>query len=257
MVENFEIKNKKNRTLRGIINRPEIESKVPCIIFCHGFMGNKVGHNFMFVKIARILEKLGVASIRFDFAGSGESDGDFKYVTISEEAEDCSVILKFSNSLDYIDKTNINILGFSMGGAIAVITASNYSGMIKNSILISPAFNMYDIFVNEIKGDRLYEFLNKGYINFENNELDKKAIEDASDYNFFNYLKNINGNVLILHGTDDESVPPLYSKKIEKLLGNKALLQFITGADHCYSSPFYYQQLVQKIVWFTKKYISS
>jgi len=255
MVDNFEIKGEQNGSIRGIINRPSISGKIPCIIFCHGFMGNKLGHNFMFVKIARTLEKLNIASIRFDFRGSGESDGDFKDITISSEVEDCKRVLQFANSLDYIDKNNINILGFSMGAAIAVVIASSYSNIIKNSILMSAGFNMYDIFISEATGDRLYEFLEKGYINFENNILSEKAIEDAFNYRVFDYLKDMKGNTLIIHGTEDKSVYPLYARKIQQLLGSKAKLKFIKGADHCYSSPEYYAELVKEIVLFVKEYI--
>lgn len=255
MVENFEIKDEQNRSIRGIINRPGILDKIPCIIFCHGFMGNKLGHNFMFVKMARTLEKLNIASIRFDFMGSGESDGDFKDVTISSEVEDCKRVLQFVSSLDYIDKDNINILGFSMGAAIAVVIASTYPNIIKNSILMSAGFNMYDIFISEAIGDRLYEFLEKGYINFENNILSEKAIEDAFNYRVFDYLKDMQGNTLIVHGTEDKSVHPLYAKKIQQLLGSKAKLKFIKGSDHCYSSPEYYEELVKQIIKFVEGYI--
>ncbi|WP_333861938.1 alpha/beta hydrolase family protein [Clostridium sp.] len=255
MVENFEIKDDQNKSIRGIINRPDISGKVPCIIFCHGFMGNKLGHNFMFVKMARTLEKLNVASVRFDFMGSGESDGDFKDVTISSEVEDCKKVLKSVNSLDYIDKENINILGFSMGAAIAVVIASTYSNIIKNSILISAGFNMYDIFISEVTGDKLYEFLEKGHINFENNILSEKAMDDAFNYRIFDYLKGMKGNTLIVHGTEDKSVYPLYARKIYQLLSGKAKLKFIKGSDHCYSSPEYYAELVEEIVQFVKKHI--
>ncbi|KAA8668361.1 alpha/beta fold hydrolase [Clostridium sp. HV4-5-A1G] len=255
MVENFEVKNKAGKVLRGIINRPEIEYKMPCIIFCHGFMGNKLGHDFMFVKIARILESMGVVSVRFDFAGSGESDGDFLDLTISGEIEDCSSVIDYVNSVYYVDKNKINILGFSMGGAVAAVIACNYSNLIKNTVLISPAFNMYDVFINEVRGSKLEKFLHTGYIEFENNRLYKSAVEDAFNYNFFDYLKGIMGKVLIVQGTEDQSVPPLYSKRIKEMLEDKAFLKFVSGADHCYSSVAYFKQLADNIVDFTKKYI--
>ena len=164
MVENFEVKNKDGNILRGIINKPTTGDKFPCVVFCHGFMGNKLGHNFMLVKIARILEKIGVVSVRFDFAGSGESDGNFANLTVSGEIEDCDSVLNYVNSIDYIDKSNMNILGFSMGGAVAVAVAHNHLHVIRNLILISPAFNMYDIFINEVRGSKLEKFLHTGYI---------------------------------------------------------------------------------------------
>jgi hypothetical protein len=260
VVENFEVKNKDGNILRGIINKPTTGDKFPCVVFCHGFMGNKLGHNFMLVKIARILEKIGVVSVRFDFAGSGESDGNFANLTVSGEIEDCDSVLNYVNSIDYIDKSNMNILGFSMGGAVAVAVAHNHLHVIRNLILISPAFNMCDIFINEVRGSKLEKFLHTGYIEFENNRLYKSAVEDAFNYNFFDYLKEmgkIDGKVLIVHGTEDESVPPLYSERIKKILADTAFLKFVPGADHCYSSLAYFKQAADSIVDFTKKYIAD
>jgi len=255
VVENFEVKTGENKIIRGIINRSYSEHKLPALVFCHGFMGNKLGHNFMFVKMARMLENLNIASVRFDFTGSGESDGEFKDVTLSSEIRDCENVLNFVSSIDYIDKENINILGFSMGAIVAIIVASTHNDIIKNSILVSPAVNMYDIFLSEIKEDKLFEFLNTGYINFENNIVSKNALEDVFNYKIFDYLKGMSGNKLIVHGTKDECVSPLYSQKIKDLLGERAVLKYVPGADHCYSSPTYYEQLSKSVVNFVKQHL--
>ncbi|HEX9062567.1 MAG TPA: alpha/beta hydrolase, partial [Clostridia bacterium] len=66
MQKSVEIKSR-NLTLRGTLHIPnEISGKIPLIILLHGFGGNKTGPHFMFVKLSRLLESKGIASLRFD-----------------------------------------------------------------------------------------------------------------------------------------------------------------------------------------------
>lgn len=75
--KSVEIENK-GLILRGVLHIPEdIKVKEPIVCIFHGFTGDKIGPHFIFVKLSRILARRGIASVRFDFAGSGESDGDF------------------------------------------------------------------------------------------------------------------------------------------------------------------------------------
>ena len=47
-------------------------------------MDNPTGGHFIFVKLFKLLESIRIGSIRCDFAGSGESDGDFIYMTMEQ-----------------------------------------------------------------------------------------------------------------------------------------------------------------------------
>ncbi|MCZ0777500.1 alpha/beta hydrolase, partial [Lactobacillus delbrueckii subsp. allosunkii] len=69
-------------TLRGILTKPTTATFNLVIIF-HGFRGYK--EDPLLEKIASKLEAAGLATLRFDFAGLGQSDGDFKDMTIFSE----------------------------------------------------------------------------------------------------------------------------------------------------------------------------
>lgn len=233
MFKSFEVENERGFIIRGVINRPDKSGKFPCLIYCHGFTGHKLETHGMFAKIAKMLERKDIVSIRFDFTGNGESDGEFKDMTMSTEIQDFNDILKFSTNLSFVDANNINVIGFSMGGAIALIVSSSNT-LIKNTILISPAVNMYDLIVSQIIGEKLDEINKYGTVNFDGYFLGKDTIDDIFNYNIFDYAEKINQNVLIIHGTCDESVSPVYSIKLKNLIGNNASLVYINGASHCY-----------------------
>ncbi|MCQ6268732.1 alpha/beta hydrolase [Fictibacillus sp. WQ 8-8] len=70
-------------TLRGMSHKPKVNnlSKYPIVIIFHGFTGSRVDGNFLFVRFARELSRQGIGCVRFDFSGSGESDGSFTEMT--------------------------------------------------------------------------------------------------------------------------------------------------------------------------------
>lgn len=57
-----------NRTNEGDRRR-----RVPLVIICHGFVGNRIGVDRLFVKTARELAEGGYFVLRFDFAGCGKA----------------------------------------------------------------------------------------------------------------------------------------------------------------------------------------
>ena len=63
--------------LQAVIQKPELAAgqQCPMVVFCHGFGGSKDGP--LFELITDSLQRHGVASIRFDFNGHGESEGKF------------------------------------------------------------------------------------------------------------------------------------------------------------------------------------
>jgi pimeloyl-ACP methyl ester carboxylesterase len=72
-------------TLRGMLHLPGGPGRHACVMLCHSFTGNRLESHFLFVTIAPALDAAGLACLRFNFAGSGESDGDFVDMTTAGE----------------------------------------------------------------------------------------------------------------------------------------------------------------------------
>ncbi|MBD3293779.1 MAG: alpha/beta hydrolase, partial [Armatimonadia bacterium] len=53
----------------------------PGVVMCHGFTGQRMEAHFLFVKAGRAMCEAGLNVLRFDFRGSGESDGRFRDMT--------------------------------------------------------------------------------------------------------------------------------------------------------------------------------
>jgi len=126
----------------AILHLPKTENqqKFPAVLFCHGFGGNKSGKFRLFVRLAEKLAKSGIAVLRVDFRGSGDSEGDFKDTTIQSQLEDAASALAFFKNHPQIDAERIAVLGRSLGGMIAYATAVRHPE-VKSLALLAPVFD--------------------------------------------------------------------------------------------------------------------
>ncbi|WP_066021298.1 MULTISPECIES: alpha/beta hydrolase [Clostridium] len=244
--------NSRNLILRGMLHIPDkVEGKVPIVIIYHGFCGNKMGPHFMFVKLSRALEKLGIASARFDFAGSGESDGKFENMTFNKEVFDANKILDYVKELKFVDKSRIAILGFSMGGAIASVIAGERNEEINTLCLWAPAGNMEEIILSDnYIGNEYDEFIKKGTFSVEGLSLGKEFVDDIKTANIFSKAAKYDGRTLIVHGTKDEIVPMDTSRHYIEIYGKNSDLKFIDGANHMFEKNIWEKE----IIYITQKY---
>lgn len=126
----------------GMLHLPLVKNQeqVPAVLMCHGFGGNKTGKFRIYVSLAQRLAEMGIASFRFDFRGSGDSEGDFKEMTVESEVSDALIGLEYLNSHPLVDSNRIGMLGNSFGAAISVLAASKYE-KVKSLVLLAALFS--------------------------------------------------------------------------------------------------------------------
>lgn len=207
-----------------------------CIIMFHGFTGHKMETNRMFIKIDQALEKKHLSSLRFDWFGHGESDVDFSDVTLDLLVRQGKEIIAYAKKR--YDK--VYLLGFSMGGAIALKCLNH---LVDKCILISPAMNMADI------ASKIYQAGPKdkdGYVHVSGFHLSKTF---AASFNHIDYLseaKTYQRPVLLVHGTKDLSVPIEISQPLKTVFKNLKYVAIEKG-DHGYSHPEDMSLLIESI----------
>lgn len=124
----------------GVIHRP-LNASGPCpgVVICPGFGGNKSGKFRVFVEIAEQLAKQGIAVLRFDYRGAGDSEGEFSAITIESQVSDALAALDFLAQDNTIDTARLGIVGRSLGGMISVLASSRYH-KVKSVALWAPVF---------------------------------------------------------------------------------------------------------------------
>lgn len=125
----------------GIIHRPiNVGGTTAAVVICHGFGGNKCGKHRLYVRVANALASLGVTVLRFDYRGSGDSDGEFTEMELESQVSDIIAAVRFLQNKPDIDENRIALLGRSLGGAMAVLAAAELK-QIKALALWAPVFS--------------------------------------------------------------------------------------------------------------------
>jgi pimeloyl-ACP methyl ester carboxylesterase len=244
----------KGKTLRGMYHYPDEEGIYPTVILFHGFTGNKLEPHRIFLKLSQHLTAEGLAVIRFDFSGSGESDGDFSEMTFSSEVLEAQEILKFVRFLPSTDSDRIGLVGLSMGGAIASILAGTNPSVVKALVLWSAAgIDTIKEITREKEAAEVFSRNERGQIDLGGLWLNENFYTDLSNWNAYETVKNYPGAALLLHGTKDELVPPETAKQYQQALEERAVLIYIPEADHTYNSHLWEEQVLTETTIFLKK----
>lgn len=109
------------------------QEEMPLVVMCHGFTGNRDGDGH-FQPLADTLARSGIASIRVDFAGNGESTEEFTAYTLTSIYDDIESAISYMR--DNYTIGPLGLVGHSMGGRAVSL---HLNGNITAAALWSPA----------------------------------------------------------------------------------------------------------------------
>jgi pimeloyl-ACP methyl ester carboxylesterase len=240
-----------SRVIRGRIDLPQRSGNsgrdLPHAILLHGFKG------FMdwgfFPAMAGRIASLGVAAVRFNVSGSGigedlETFSDleaFARNTLSREMEDIEIVRAWirSGGAAELDPERAVLVGHSRGAGLALIHAAE-SGA-SRGVVTWAAVATFDRFDEPTKD----LWRRSGFLPIQNARtgqemrLDSTALEDlereTDRFDVPAACRRLRAPVLLVHGTDDETVPVRESELLlESLDRSCAKLLRIQGAGHTF-----------------------
>ncbi len=220
--------NRAGKDLSGRIEFPDSGQPHSFAIFAHCFTCNK---NFSAVtNICKSLNSEGIAVLRFDFTGLGESEGDFTETTFSSNIED---LLDAAEYLENHHSSPSLIIGHSLGGA-ATVFAGRQLDSVKAIVTIASASSPDHL--AKILSNVKQEADDKGYaqaiIAGKKIMLTKEFFEDISSKNMKQALRTLGKPILIFHSPQDKLVG--IDNAAEIFVSAKHPKSFISldGADH-------------------------
>ena len=114
----------------GTLTLPEGSDAAPVVLMLHGFTGSRDELDIedtdegVFSRTARLWAERGLGSLRIDFRGSGDSDGDWEDTTFSGQIADALAAVDWLANEPRVDSERIAVLGWSQGGLVAAATAA-------------------------------------------------------------------------------------------------------------------------------------
>ena len=216
--------------LAATLQTPDGKTEYPLILLLHGFTANR--QYPLITSLANKLEKRGIASLRIDFNGHGESEGRQQDMTVPNELVDAEKALAYTEKLPGV--TSVAIAGHSQGGVVASMLAGEKgTSEIKAMVLLAPAAVLRE---NCAQG-----FMFGQYFDPENPpesltvgagfKVGRNYLVSGATLPIFEVAGRYDGPACIIQGKSDQVVPYTYSLKYARLYLNSEL-HLLAGIDH-------------------------
>ena len=222
--------------IAAIVGRPQADGLVPAVVMLHGFASFKDEVGDMYKRLAAELGERGIASIRIDFRGWGDSGGGMENSTVTGMVEDAAVAYEYLASQDFVDVSRMGVLGFSLGGRIAIVTAAQNPDWYQAMALWSTGGNIDPI---EFQGQEAYDTAHaEGQVTvdlgFRVVTLGSEFFDSLAAYDVEAEFPKFNGSLLVIAGTDDPGPAEYFDWYLDNAQGELRAGLLIEGGDHIY-----------------------
>ena len=189
------------------------------VFLCHGFGGNKDRGN---KDRAKAYNELGWNTVRLDFRGNGESDGDFIEQDLNSRIRDLEAVIS------YFRPEKCVLFGTSFGGKVVFHTATRneVDGVIGKAPVTYNS--IMDKFAAVIEEKGVFEYI-------DGKPIDERFIENLHTQSFSEVEENLDNPVFISHGASDQTVHIENSFEASKNLDLDLELQKLKDIKHSYS----------------------
>lgn len=219
--------------LIGDLHLPDAD-RPAVVIGCHGLLANR--HSPKQIALAEALNSIGIAYLRFDHRGCGDSQGSWESHTLL--ASRCRDLYHAIQTMQSHSATGAlaGLFGSSFGGTIVMATAAEH----RVPRIVTYAAPITSRTVHQkAAADQIQS----------HNALSTKELT-ALAFDIRPQLPLLN-NILVLHSENDEIVPCDHARQIFAAAGEPKKLILFSGGDHRLSDPSRQNQFIEAcIAWF-------
>jgi len=225
--------NRNGKRLAARLDLPIDEKPRAFAIFAHCFTCTK---NFnAVVNINRELTMQGIAVLRFDFTGIGESEGDFSETNFSTNVEDLICAADFLRDTYEAPKL---LIGHSLGGA-AILQAAAAIPSTQAVVTVAAPADLASVirFFVDSSGESLKSY-GETTINFSGKEfkIKKQFLEDLQQNNMDRAIRNLRKPLLLFHSPLDQVVSIDNAARIFMAARHPKSFISLDTADHLLSN---------------------
>ena len=221
--------------ISGILHLPDNRNP-PCVIASHGLLSSKESEKY--IALGERLSEEGMAMLRFDCRGCGESEGRIEDDTVSRRISDLGSAIEFVRFHPSLGD-RMGLIGSSLGGYVSLIRASMEKG-IKAIVIWSTPFHLDGL--RSKKQEKDYSLPGEAFF------------KDLPKHRLGPLLDQIS-HCLVIHGDEDELVPIDQAWEIFQGLNGLKEIHVIEGADHVLTKPAHRRRAIDLSVEWFKKYL--
>jgi len=235
--------------LSGLLEWPESEPRA-CALFAHCFTCGK--DIAAASRIARALTERGIAVLRFDFTGLGNSDGDFANTNFSSNIDDLVAAADFLRSTYRAPDI---LIGHSLGGA-AVLSAAKRISEASAVVTIASPYGADHVAHNFSASLSDIETQGEAEVTLGSRQfkIRKQFLDDIAQYKNRDY-RGLKKALLILHSPLDNVVPIQEAEKIYMAATHPKSFVTLDNADHLLSRKEDANYVADMIATWSQRYL--
>ena len=231
-VQKLVFSNSEGAKLAARLELPADQPPLAYALFAHCFTCTK--NLTAIVTISRALSNRGIAVLRFDFTGLGESEGDFAETTFSSNVQDLIATADFLEQNYAAPKL---LIGHSLGGAAVLHAAGYVSSSTAVATIAAPA--TFDRFRRHLKSAaEKIETEGKAEVLLAGQAFTtkKRFIEDLDHAPMEEAVRNLSQALIIFHSSTDAVVNVESGLRIFEMAPYPKSYISLSGADHLLSN---------------------
>ena len=218
----------------------------PYVVFLHGFMSDLEGEKPK--KLKKFCNKKKIGFLAVEYSGHGKSSGKFTNGNISKWSNQVKFAIK-----KIIKKNDFILVGSSMGSWISTKQFEYYKKQIKGFIGIGSAPEFLEkVMWKKFSKKMKKETIKNGVYNLKHGGFEYpityQLIKDGRKNKVLNKKIYTKIPITLFHGSKDEAVSAVYSKKLIKIFksAQKKVL-IIKGGDHSLFSVKYQKKIINEL----------
>ena len=213
---------------------PTGEGQFPFVVMLHGNGSTRHEAGNAYDYTAPEMAKAGIATIRYDYIGNGDSTSDYIDFTYDKGVADAIACYDYMAALENIDAERAGVMGWSQGGRLALLTAGR-NDLFKSVLTWAGAMGQKGNDEEEYEIAKANGYYEVTYDWREPLKQSPAYYENALSIDYVAEVAAIKAPILAINGTEDTTVEPETAQKIIDAAtseGSRVLL--LEGADHTF-----------------------
>lgn len=248
MEESVHFSNDHGEKLIGTLHLPD-HPAAEGVILGHCFTCSR--HTSVLRETARELAMQGMAALRFDFSGNGQSEGDFVNTTYTRHIGEMGTARQFLSTRGI---SRFGLAGHSMGAAVSILAAARMEGVAGVCAFAGRLGGMDPDGV--FTQGQLAKVRDTGQVEFSSRgrrlSLSRAFFDDASRYDILETIETLKASLLVVHGDADDIIP-VSNARTAKAHNAGITLEIVSGADHMFSDAAVREKIARLAAsWFRK-----
>ncbi|MEE8613369.1 MAG: alpha/beta fold hydrolase [Nitrospirales bacterium] len=232
-----------------------VEKTERAVILCHGFLSNKNSKTNR--RLTDLLVPVGFSTLRFDWLGLGETEGDFADITIGLCWNQLECALDFLQAKGY---HHLGVIGSSFGGLIAILAAAR-NPTFSAIGLKCPVPDFPETLRLELGEEGMNRWKQTDTIpnvtgGTEPVSLRFAFYEDCCRYDVFKAAASIQTPTVITHGDQDKLVPLHQIHRLAQAIPGEKQVHILPGADHHFAKPEDFRKMTALLAGWMRTHVA-